>query len=846
MQGQAVDEAGNVWEVDAAGNPVRLVAPATSGAQGRVFSLPPSPEKQRQEARADEDQRFQRQSAARAEATAARDVDNDALSNRLKEVELEIKREELRKGDKSDKEAGDRLARLNALANQIKRVRTLYDSGPGTTKGLAGLQDYLPTNENAQFDTAGASLSAQGLAAFRVPGTGTVSDRDAIMFDRANLPTAATRDLAIEEQLRGLQARVDEEYRALGQPTPAWDDLNAAKPEQRADNEVPDPTTGAELKPPPPGLVEPQKTGASGDTRQTFDARVSAQIDAMINAGASKGMIDAVLKRQNFPAVTAQEWGAIQGWRKQNPGKKYFGANISRTDDLSLGQKIAGSAPGAFLASMSNTAAAGIPAALAGETGQGALDAMAALHPGAATAGDLVGGVTGALGTEAAVAARLSGTLAQYAPRIADAVYGGVLGFNQARDGEGLLGAAKGAGAGVLGGFLGERAMRAAGAVTRGVQNPAVRTLRDQGIPLTVGQTVGDSGTIGATVKNIEDALTSIPGVSSVINARRTEGLEGFNQAAMRQAGAPAGIDVTAIGAQGMEQLRQGIGPAYDQALGGVQIDANSPAFLAGVSDLVTASNAIPPVGGAREAAAAAIENRIGGAVDPATDLISGRSFQEAYRGLGRTARERAGGDYGHEVGQVMRQGQNVLAGALEAQNPGALGAFRNANAANRNANVIAQALDKAKNQGDELFTPAQINTADAMSARRLEGPMASAAGDRPFFDLARAGQQVLPSRLPDSGTATRGLVGATLVGGVGGAGVGSAFGDPGSGAQLGLGATLMLAAGGSRPAQRMLVDVLTRRPDAAVELGNQIINRSGVGGWTGAGVLSGLFAGQQ
>jgi hypothetical protein len=180
----------------------------------------------------------------------------------------------------------------------------------------------------------------------------------------------------------------------------------------------------------------------------------------------------------------------------------------------------------------------------------------------------------------------------------------------------------------------------------------------------------------------------------------------------------------------------------------------------------------------------------------------------------------------------------------VSAQNPGALEAFRSANAANRNANVIAQALDKAKNQGDELFTPAQVNTADAMSARRLEGPMASAAGDRPFFDLARAGQEILPSKLPDSGTATRGLVGASLIGGIGGAGVGSAFGDAGTGAQTGLGLTLLLAAGGSRPAQRAMVAALTRRPDAMRIIGNTIARNAGIGGWTGAGALTPLLVG--
>ncbi|WP_324807231.1 hypothetical protein SH584_11525 [Sphingomonas sp. LY29] len=838
MQQQMVDEAGNIWEVDAAGNPIRMVQGAQAPAAGRVFNLGMSPKEARQEARLEETDARADRRESRAISTEERKADNDALSNELKRLELRLKEQELSKG-----ESGGRTTALKSLVNQINRVQTLFNTGPGTTSGLGAVQDYLPTGPNKAFDAAGASLSAQGLAAFRVPGTGTVSDRDAIMFDRANLPQASNFDDATLEQLRGLRTRVEGEYEAMGLGKPAWDGIG-----QKADNEVPDPSTGADLKPPAdmrdPANYQARTSAASGDRRVTYDARMSSQIDSLINAGASKATIDAILKRQNFPVVSPQEWTAIQGWKSKNPGKKYFGANISRTDDLSIGQQIAGSAPGAFLAQMANSATAGIPAALAGDQGKGALDAMAAANPNASMAGQLTGAVTGAMGAEAAIAARAPAAIAAYAPRIADGLFGAATGFNQAQEGEGLADAGKGAVAGVLGGFVGERVLRGIGAATRGVQNPYVRTLRDQGVPLTVGQTVGDSGNIGSTIKNIEDALTSIPGVSSVINARRTEGLEGFDRAAFQAAGAPAGINVDAIGAQGMEQLRNGIGPAYDNALGGAQINANDPGFLQAVEELVQASNRIPPVGGAREAAAAAIENRIGGAVDPTTGAMTGRGFQEAYRGLGRTARERANGDYGHEVGQVMRQGQNVLADALDEQNPGALEAFRNANAVNRNANVLAQALNSAKNQGDEVFTPAQLNTADASSARRLEGPMASAAGDRPFFDLARAGQQILPSKLPDSGTATRGIVGATLVGGLGGAGVGSAFGDPGSGAQLGLGATLLLAAGGSRPAQRAMVNILAERPDVAQQLGQRIMQGSRFGGAFGAGAATPLAVG--
>ena len=88
---------------------------------------------------------------------------------------------------------------------QINRTQELGDTGPLATSGFGAIADYNPfSSDNARFDTAGASLSQQGLAAFRTPGSGTVSDRDAIMFDRANLPQASNLDASNQEVMRGL------------------------------------------------------------------------------------------------------------------------------------------------------------------------------------------------------------------------------------------------------------------------------------------------------------------------------------------------------------------------------------------------------------------------------------------------------------------------------------------------------------------------------------------------------------------------------------------------------------------------------------------------------------------
>lgn len=846
------DAQGNIWEAAGPDDP----NPVFVGAAGPAPSATVAPNPVRV---AREQQDAARQAARDASTASDRQADNAradaalALQQQTAQLNAEVKRLELEQkragGTPADaKEQRDRLSRLRQLARQINRVQGLYDSSVGTTSGVAGVVDYLPTDDNARFDAAGAALSQQGLAAFRVPGTGTVSDRDAMMFDRANLPTAATRDAAIEEQLLGLRARVEEELRTLGQPTPKWEG---------------EPEDAGSLAPPeddsPPGL-EPANMGgnntttpwdnpnapaapmaASGESRIVRDAELSAQIDAMINAGAGESTINALLKAKNYDPLPLGSLTRAREWMKANPGKKYYGANATRSEDLGYLQQLAGSPLGAGLANYANTATAGTAAALAGEEGKGAIDAMRALNPSSSMLGQVLGGATGMIGAEAALAARAPAALAAYVPRATDALFGAATGFNEADDGEGLQGAAIGGAAGLVGGFLGDRAMRAVGRTLTGVRSPEVQYLRNQGVPMTAGQAVSQSGPVGATLKKVEDALTAVPGVGNMVEARQMDGLRAWNGSVFNRATEGTGIPIQNIGAAGVQDVRDAAQQTY-RRLDGVSIDAADPELPNDLGVAINMANRQIASPAVREEALGALQSRIENIISEG-DVITGRGFQEGYRGLGRSAREMANGMYGHEAGQVMRQGQNALAGALERQNPGAFDDFLAANATHRRGNVLAKALNP--NAPDELITPAQLGRADFNSTGQLEGRLNAASGNGPFWDLARAGQQVLPSKLPDSGTATRLAVGSAATGLLGGGGY-ALGGTEGATQGAGTGAALsaLLALGGTRTGQRALVSALLDRPDAAVTIGEAAIRNSRIGGWTGAGTLTPLLIG--
>lgn len=836
-----VDEAGNIWADDQ-----KTLIQAAGGAAAPMTFGTPDPSIPKKEAR--EDRRD-----ARAESKDERDAigfqtqqQNAALDRELKQLQIQAERA------KAGGAGG--IKKVQQLVAQINRVQQLYDTSIGKTKGIMGAVDYLPTDDAKRFDTAGAQLSQIGLAAFRTPGTGTVSDRDAIMFDKGNLPQASTRDAAIEEILGGLKRRVEEEYEAAGQPAPTWSNT-----QQRADNEVPGQDNGAALKAgtapvdpgpmppanspgggnPPTPWDQPNPTGgmtvATGPTRTIHSDRLSAQIDAMMNAGASKAMIDTVLKQQGFPPVDPSTFTAATKWMKENPGQKYFGANVNREEPLGLMARAAGSAPGAFVAQMADAATAGTVGALAGDKGQGALDAMDQVSPNASLAGTLVGGVTGAGMAEVGAGMAAPSALAKYAPRIGDALYGALSGFNGAKDGEGAQGAALGAGAGVVGGAIGQGVMKGVGAAARGVTNPAAQYLRAQGVPLTVGQT------LGGVAKGIEDKATSIPLVGDMIARRRAEGLEAFNQAAFKEALEPIGGTVNKLGEQGVDEALDQVGGAYDNALGAVNLSVD-PEYKMHLGQAVQAANRLPQ--GLQDQFHATLGERVGQMFNG--QQIDGKGLQAALKGLNMDAASltRRSEPMADVFSARANDVGDALMGMAERQAPGTPDAIQAANRAYRQVGVVGDANLSAPSQ--PYFTPAQLDRASINNTRKFGGRNAAASGDRPFFDLTQAGKEVLPSSVPDSGTAGR-LMNVAMLGGAGaiGGGAGYAAGDTGAGSATGLGLALAAMVGGSKGAQALATKALLDRPDLALKVGRQLVDNSRIGSWTGAGTLAPLLVGQ-
>lgn len=165
-------------------------------------------------------------------------------------------------------------ANLDALVNQINRVQELFNSGQrdNAIPLLGSLYEYLPTQENTQFDAAAAGMAEQGLAAFRVPGVGAQSDTELRQFVEANKPSTWSNDSSNLERLRQLRTRVDATRAALGLPKAEWTGLtDETAREQGLERHMPGaPNTGAG------GSSGPPTGGGSNFLSQLGDATQNA------------------------------------------------------------------------------------------------------------------------------------------------------------------------------------------------------------------------------------------------------------------------------------------------------------------------------------------------------------------------------------------------------------------------------------------------------------------------------------------------------------------------------------------------------------------------------------------
>ena len=346
---------------------------------------------------------------------------------------------------------------------------------------------------------------------------------------------------------------------------------------------------------------------------------------------------------------------------------------------------------------------------------------------------------------------------------------GGATGFGTAEGGlaDRLEGGAIGAGVGALTGAAGQRVVDrfARGAV--GTDTTAARQLSREGVQLTPGQMLQEMPLVGGFIRGTEDRLAGMPLIGDAIQGARTRGLETANMAAAQRGLTPIGETIPskiAPGYEAVEYVQDRLGQAYGDILSRVSPTVDAP-LQTGIAQIL--ADAPASMGQARaEQLAEILSSRVMRNVDPATGAISGQEFKRIETVLGQQQRELARALDGDQraLGQALGDIRGEFRDALARQYPAEAPRLQQINTGYANLVRVEDAAGSAGAISREgVFTPAQL----ANAVRRNTGSRSQrGSGTGLMRDLATNMGEVLPSTVPDSGTAGRAGLAALLAGG--------------------------------------------------------------------------------
>lgn len=342
---------------------------------------------------------------------------------------------------------------------------------------------------------------------------------------------------------------------------------------------------------------------------------------------------------------------------------------------------------------------------------------------------------------------------------VTGAATGGTAGAALADPGSRGSGAALGA---VTGAGLGAGIQKVGNALAAPFVETAQRRLSREGVDLTPGQMVGGLG------KRVEDVLTSLPITGGAINAARGRGVQDLNIAAANRSLAPIGTkldDGVAAGHEALQAATKKISDHYNAALDPVQVSPDED-FVSAAHDVISRPNLSASV----KSDLTDIVHDIADRFKPGT---TGRDWKAIDADLGAQIRSADNGSATDPTKIKLKEGlqniQTAMRGVLERQAPEAATKVKQADEATANLVRLRQAAQSIGSDADGVVTPAQLRSA-TRATDTSSGNRQFATGNALMQDLANDAVKVLPNKVPDSGTAIRGMMGLGAYGGLSGA----------------------------------------------------------------------------
>lgn len=288
---------------------------------------------------------------------------------------------------------------------------------------------------------------------------------------------------------------------------------------------------------------------------------------------------------------------------------------------------------------------------------------------------------------------------------------------------------------------------------------PQAAKLRERGIPLTVGQTMG--GAVG----RLEEGATSAPLVGDFIKARQRRGLEAFNVETLNEALKPLGkqIPLTLTPREAATRVKAIFDAEYAKTLNPIKLkvdDAFISKVISGLDEYDLPERELKEI-------TTNITNSFVNRAKKSEGVLTGQQVREIKTNLGQLGQSMrtATGDYSRQKAMAYTDASNQIMDAVADQFPKQAAELKKLGEAYSRYAPVQDAMFKSKQEG--VFTPAQLLS---QVQRQARGNKASyLAGEARQQELAEAGMDVLAQKVPDTGTPFRGGLlagGATMLGG--------------------------------------------------------------------------------
>lgn len=371
-------------------------------------------------------------------------------------------------------------------------------------------------------------------------------------------------------------------------------------------------------------------------------------------------------------------------------------------------------------------------------------------------------------------------------------------------------------------------------------QNQQLRLLRREGVQPTIGQA------LGGRASKTEEKLMSVPIFGDAIGLARDRSRRQFNQAALNRVTdtlPPGTPRVREVGTEGVREAGDRVSRVYDEAdalLNTPRAPRVDRRTLTDVQDVIRRAQqgGLPQM---HQDTLRALLNEVGTDVSRFGTI---RDFKRIDSRLGERAAHfgKSGSAYERDLGTSIGDIQRALREGMMRRRPQAGVLNTMADDAYGNLVRVENAANRAALTGGN-FTPGQLLQSIKQGDPRIRH-RGFARGEARMQDFAQAGQEVLGSTVPNSGSADRLLLPSLARGATTGTGLGAASAVDPTGASQAVLATLGAGAAAYTPlVQRLLVAAASNRPEVAAAARAQLARIAPHLAVPGAAAANGFFS---